>query len=245
MSPRFRLRDLLIGAGIAVFVVWLMLFGMRRARENVSRVGCENNLRQLGTLAQMYCNSVGFYPTEVKNEKLGPSGSFFYDVATFAPYPDRDPAAPDPRREYLCPARRGIESSPRTDYGYGANSPFGISVLAAPTPLTRSAIESADGMTFTLLLSHKGVRPSQYDGSGPNDLAWYDKSIPNSRDPLSLNRDSDDLEMWKLLGSPHGDGVPSLFVDGHVEFLPYVGSEVHINNVPVMAARWAYNDGNR
>ena len=245
MSPRFRLRDLLLLLAILGLAFGLIFATIVRWRALDQRVACENNMRRLGAAFRNYHDSAGFYPTEIADKRIGASGTFYYDIATFIQISDRQGDPDDPIREYLCAGRRNREVGPKADFAYGANSEFGISVLGAPRPLTRGLIDAADGTAFTLLLSHKVVRPSQYDGSGPNDLAWYDKTVPNSRDPLSLNHDSDALEMWKLLGSPHGDGVPSLFVDGHVEVLPYVGGEVLINNVPVMAARWAYNDGNR
>ncbi|MBL8795354.1 MAG: DUF1559 domain-containing protein [Planctomycetia bacterium] len=249
MSPRFHLRDLLVGAALTLLVVCLMVFGMRRARENISRAACENNLRQIGAVFQTYHNSVGYYPNESPCKQNGSSGSFYYDTACFIQICDRDAAAASREeqaiREYLCPARRGREVGPKADYGYGAVSEFGDSVLGAARPITRGMVNRADGDAFTLMLSHKGVRPSQYDGSGPNDYDYYVKTTPNSRDPLSLHRDSDSLDMWQLIGSPHADGAPSLFVDGHVAVLPYVGSDVLVNGVPLMAARWAYNDGNR
>jgi prepilin-type N-terminal cleavage/methylation domain-containing protein len=118
--------------------------------------------------------------------------------------------------------------------------------------VTIDAVMNGDGLSNTLLLTHKGMRPIDYPGGGPNDNGWWWVGPVNSttagyweheRFPFALVPDSNSpdptfgLLSYALLGSPHPSSMPSLWADGSVRSLSY---GIDPQN---LAFVWAYNDG--
>jgi Tfp pilus assembly protein PilE len=188
---------------------------------------------------------------------------------------------------YLCPSRRSVAAGAKCDYA-AAHHPdwapgwpdkdFGIpykgwhSILGGSHTLsgpqtyggTRlAAVVSADGMSNTLLLAHKGVEPRYYYRGSPSDLPgdegfafvldnWIDKRCPffmirdrNGDDPNTgtcHTAAGNGRGMAFQMASPHPGASPCLFGDGSIRSLSYnLASES--GGLSLMAKLWAWNDG--
>lgn len=187
---------------------------------------------------------------------------------------------------YLCPSRRSASAGAKCDYAAGhhpdwalgwVEKDFGIPyvgwysilggshTLAGPSTYggTRiAAVVSADGMSNTLLLAHKGVEPRHYYHTKPGDYSgdegfafvldnWIDKRCPffmirdrNSDDPSTgtCYTTTEGRGMSFQMASPHPGASPCLFGDGSVRSLSYnLASES--GGLSLVAKLWAWNDG--
>jgi prepilin-type N-terminal cleavage/methylation domain-containing protein/prepilin-type processing-associated H-X9-DG protein len=181
-----------------------------------------------------------------------------------------------PVKIYLCPSRRKAAGTPLGDYGSALHcdlfmmpgmpmncwfSILGASTLIDPMGMNAttsiSNVVSADGLSNTVLLAHKGMRPMDYAGGGPNDRGFAavgNPSTPGVADPYEHKRypfvmfqDTDGVKTdpvmggpvnsYDVLGSPHPGSMPVLFADGSVRSLSYdvdAGTLCYI---------WSWNDG--
>jgi prepilin-type N-terminal cleavage/methylation domain-containing protein len=192
-----------------------------------------------------------------------------------------------PQKSYLCPSRRKVTGGPFDDYGsavhcdvfspgttgslwyhyfsiMGASvfvdsalDPNGVPLMLTPTNI--DSVISADGLSNTVLLSHKGVMPLNYVGSGPNDRGFAAVGNPatpmvadwteHKRYPFVLFQDTNSVQpdpagyfatglySYQVLGSPHPGSMPTLYGDGSVRGLSYT------IDVLTLAYIWSWNDG--
>jgi prepilin-type processing-associated H-X9-DG protein len=223
---RFEVALIVLGVVTGVGLVILWAFG---ARTLDNRVGCVNNLKQLGIAMHNYHDVNNAFPNE-----SGSNPSFYRGLLSFVEQSSVDAAMQQgmqgasnaPIKLYLCPTRRNIAAAlGKCDYGYAASTgtgSIGTSVLDAPEPVTLSQItlKSANGATQTLLLSHLWMSPKHYSGGDPTDLGWATKNHARSVNNTA-KQDSDSSGSTAHLGSIHPNTMPCLFADGHVQSVPY------------------------
>jgi prepilin-type N-terminal cleavage/methylation domain-containing protein/prepilin-type processing-associated H-X9-DG protein len=169
-----------------------------------------------------------------------------------------------PVRLFLCPSRRTISVGARDDYAGAFHFPWSIlcsggvsayrSVLGGtciPNPdlsvnyygftgVDLATVSNLDGTSNTLMLAHKGVQSTLYQGNGNSDEGWafLGDFFEHKRDPggpILQENAQDDVSTY--FASPHANAMPALFVDGSVRMLPYT--------IPAstLAMMWMYNDG--
>ncbi|MBY0525734.1 MAG: DUF1559 domain-containing protein [Gemmataceae bacterium] len=240
---------------VEVLVVLFILFvggalfwsAIPRAHESSKRLDCVNNLRQLGLACWSYADAHPeaapqrengyFMPTEATGESV---------FITLLPYVEQQALYDSIKsggevqdvKLYACPSRARLNGKGLGDYGYGSGAgQVGVTILAAPRALMLTQIDDADGLSSTLLLSHKGVNTNQYDGSGPNDTGWH--TLDHARSPGDLFRDckSSERDLSGSISSPHVNVCPSLYADAHVANISYTCT--------IMPQLWAYNDGSK
>lgn len=221
----FSLLEVLIVVAILAVVVSLLTVGVQKARATADRVGCANNLGNIGMAMFGYHTIHNRFPTE-----SGDNPSFYKTILPSLGYPNA--ADSTPIKEYLCPARRSIaEAGARRDFGYAASlsfEPRGPSLLDAPGNGV-SLTDIGSGASCTYLLTILWMDPKDYRGGDPTDLSWSAKQ--NSR-PYAAPAmpDSDPSGTIQYLGGPYSMELPVLFADFHVGWVPYLA----------FADRWSY-----
>ena len=229
--PGFSLIELLVVVAIIAVLVGLLMVAIQKAREAANRVACFNNLKQLGLAFHTFHDVNTCFPIEPP--------SFYPDILPFVEAQNQMGGVA-PIKVLLCPSRRQATLN-RTDYGFAVSvgHPYGgqavgTSIIHSPVGLQLGVITAADGTSTTLLLSHKAMKPADYNSLGaPNDPDWA--NMCHGRSPGPPVQDTNAQDMSTLVGSPHPNGCPSVFADGHVQNVPY--------NFGLMPQLWAYDDG--
>ena len=201
----FTLVELLVVIAIIGVLIALLLPAVQAARESARRMQCTNHLKQLALGTHLFDDAQRQLPTESHGS------SFFTKLLPHIEEQLQvDPVKADranarPVTAFLCPSRRGIQAGiGKTDYGFAGNdtwfpacgtpaSPSNDTVLFQirwtmdgklelrhKTPSLRQ-VSASDGASKTLLLAHKGMSPSTYDGGSTavEDEGW---SYPFWRD---------------------------------------------------------------
>jgi prepilin-type N-terminal cleavage/methylation domain-containing protein/prepilin-type processing-associated H-X9-DG protein len=247
----FTLIELLVVIAIIAVLVSLMLPAVQQARERAARAACGNHLKQLGLALHLYHDDNGHFPPH-RNPLAGfaKEPTFFTSVLPWLEQAAQNPDEPGPVALFFCPGRRAAVG-PKADYGaawhpdmlFASGWNGWLSILGGPYQskvcqqhhVTMNQVTNADGLSQTLLLSHKAMLPKFYQEGDPNDSVWSEGF--HLRAPTHLVRDADTPGLWNYLGSPHPGGVPCLFADGSVRTLAYSA------DIDLHQRLWAWNDG--
>ncbi len=228
LKQRFTPNDLVIVLAMIALLAGIGRGVYLKADEAARRARCADNLRAIGVGINNQLSSTGFYPLG-RNAKTG--STLFYATHDRT---DLGPARCDvPVAVYLCPSRR----SPRdvrtlaADYGWASDP---NSILGSPTPVRPRDI--TDGIGYTLVLGHLGIRPEDY-GGGDWDSPWK-TSTAYARSPAPLYPDRDVPDSIQWMGSPHPTWVPHLYADGSVGPIDYDRSPTFAKTLRL---RWIYN----
>jgi len=220
----FARADLLVTILLAIVALSLLSCGLSTSRISSLRSYCVNNLMQIGIAIHTYHDANSNLPSETPTApgKTGPESFYIY----LLPYVEEQynaPAASQPVRLFLCPSRRSTAVGGKRDYGYGCSKgagSVGTSVLDAPEFLTLDAIQDQKkGTSKTALLSHVWLDPKTYKGGDPTDLGW--NTLNNGRSCNTNLSDTDATGSNTAIGSPHPNVNIFLFVDAHVQNIPY------------------------
>jgi prepilin-type N-terminal cleavage/methylation domain-containing protein len=261
------LIELLVVIAIITILLALLLPAVQSAREAAHAIKCSNNLKQLGLALHSYENVHLTFPIDDNFQ------TFYTSVLPYVEQHKDSAIFGSPVELFLCPSRRS-NVGPRDDYGAGHHPDWWsrdfpayrgwYSVLGGPyfpnysggakyvtnyEGVNLHRVTSTDGSSNTLLLAHKGLAPSYYQGGSPpaqgnptysTDVSWYEGSgWEHHRDPTQgFHRDSDQIaNMQELAGSPHPSAMRCLFVDGSVRALSYSV------DATLVVELWAWNDG--
>ncbi len=192
-----------------------------------------------------------------------------------------------PIKLLVCPSRRSIAMGPVDDYCSGniathtqpqiapyntaqyltilGGKSSGTSITDVSEGTTLALVQSADGTSNTLLLSHKSMLPASTstvittttDSSHTNNTSIWDggwaASLTDTSGPVfgvywgdhqrffntGPVQDSSTTYAYAM-GSPHPNSMPSLFADGSVRSYAYTSNAV---GDLVWAQLWFWNDG--
>jgi prepilin-type N-terminal cleavage/methylation domain-containing protein/prepilin-type processing-associated H-X9-DG protein len=193
-------------------------------------------------------------------------------------------------KTYVCPSRRTGQVGPYIDYcgayhggihqgalqGYTLPSKAKIDATGynaildtyttGPTAsgVSLAGVTNGAGTSNTLLLSHKVMRPGNYQGGRNNNdrgyvftaftttggsgapydhMRWADQGGGGSSRGKGYTQDDNNVDE-NHMGGPHASGSPVLFADGSVRVYSYgytdPGSGI-TNDCAVWQAMWAYN----
>ncbi|OAI44802.1 hypothetical protein AYO44_13500 [Planctomycetaceae bacterium SCGC AG-212-F19] len=231
----FTFVELFVVVAILGILTILVMVAAQRARESAKRAECADTLRQLGVAAHVYHDSFKVFPTE-----NGSKNSLYFQLL---PYVDQDmlqvalsTGGGDTQaqiRLYLCPSRRTEKQAKgKRDFGY-ALSPNNGSIFDAPNGVNMLNITNHNGSGNTLMLAHLWMDPANYaTGNDPTDVGWFDVNN-NKRIIASMAKmDTDKTGSTAHIGSPHHIYMPTLFADGHVQYMHY--------DFPQWSQIWSY-----
>jgi prepilin-type processing-associated H-X9-DG protein len=216
----------LLVLSICVFAVLLLLIRMPRGREEARATACLSNLQQLGQALSLYVQMTGRFPTNPKWEPphAAPSTSVFWALRSQADLWNfknvrgeheakgkgrngERPAVPSGLR---CLSDRTMTPPTATNYranaGYestGETGPFRIGGSVTP-----SAVEAADGVSFTAAFSERLIGTGSDRASIADYLESEGCEVPTDVS-LTGTRRTDAGHDWS-----RGDWVSTLYQHG-------------------------------
>lgn len=230
---RIRIRPSRTGVIVVVLIVatiiGLIVIIQAQARKVGKRIDCSNNLQQLGIATIAFDGTKGDFPSD--NNPLHPDQSFYQQLVGDLEISDRMPdGTVNPNaavKFFVCPGRRRAQDVPGAcDYGYvSLNGATSRAILESdPAEFSErhppgKVIQNAAGTANTALLSHIWISPDEYHLARPRWASRIGHTVPYSKATRGyLDTDPDGVG---CMGSPHPNGMPTIFADGHVGFLRY------------------------
>ena len=281
-TPRgFTLIELLVIIAIIAVLIGLLLPAVQKVREAASRAKCTNNLKQLGIALHAFHDSTQAFPLDDDFGVVNGTRSTFYTkLLPYIEQQNNNPASPSTVPGFLCPSRRTSQVGPRDDYAgalhlewwyidnpawkgqycvlgglYFMNDTY-TAIVTNVGKATVNIARIVDGMSNTMLLSHKAMQPQFYAGGAPDvcsitggtsDSDWAGTSATSGyehkREPYkAFRQDANDPSngcnsVYQAdFGSSHPAAMPCLMCDGSVRSFNYA------NSFNVNQKLWAYND---
>jgi prepilin-type N-terminal cleavage/methylation domain-containing protein len=288
----FTLIELLVVIAIIAILIGLLLPAVQKVREAAARTQCTNNLKQLGIAMHAYHDANSQFPFED-----GTAPSFFVQILPYIEQGNlytqmstsgggltdwvtsQGIANTTKVKIFLCPARRtsglgkvdyagtyngGIEEADITSY-YSEGS--GYKSILNTYGTTMATVTNGAGTSNTLLLGHKILRPSNYNGipstlanpcpagtsckdlgwavilksqTGYDHMRWCDRYAGGDNAQRGLFRDTNNVDE-NHFGGPHPSGCPMLWADGTVRMYTYGYTANGLSDDATFQAAWAYN----
>jgi len=220
----FTLIELLVVIAIIALLMGILMPALNRARDMGKRVGCMNNMRQVGVAYQMYVS---------ENEKLPPKRHPAADfnnpnaapnvLNLLVPFIKSSDQIMSPK-VYNCPSLRPNPDPTYAPTEYSSTSfsantvPLGRKITAIPRPGTIIILQEAWSLSHQLWNQPEPVdrSPAALEGRIPNTYhewhMWASKSVHPS---------FTSIEMREHLCNVHFEGGNLIFADGHAEYRKY------------------------
>jgi len=249
----FTLIELLVVIAVIAVLMAILMPALSRARDQARRVGCGNNLKQIGTSLHMYANDYnGRLP-------LNAGGYWLWDIAYSTT--DYILATGGDRQTFYCPSDLSKNGDMAIVWQYGQDPPASASVDQVAEPETgRSSIYRVTSYFWLMDTQSgrgnaEGVRPM----GTPDDWKWprtvtvknpagtelvLDATLSTTTDPetasfteiragglFSRHQKFDRSNHVSRGGRP--DGANIMFVDGHLDKRPFTDMIVRRSTVPV------------